>query len=228
MAFATWYWTYDKTKVPSMPVLTGIANTLKFHVGTISFGSLIITICQIIRFLIDACNKAMRDDDNANVFLKILCMCIKCVADCLQDLLEFINKNAYIYVAMHGENFCTSAKSVFNLILRNIMDTMVIKNTAEILFTILQFLIAVIMGGITYGIYYGAVDSVEYNIIPAILVFLGTYVITTIFFDVYKMAIDTLFICFLEDMERNDGTESKPYFMSQSLMKILKGRDEEF
>lgn len=225
MAFATWYWTFDKTKVPSTPVFSGIATTFKFHIGTISFGSMIITICQIVRFIIDACNKAMRDDSESNIVLKIFCMALKCLADCLQDIIEFINKNAYIHVAMHGQNFCTSAKSVFNLILRNIMDTMVIKNVAGILFTMLQLLVSCIMGGITYGIYY-KIDSVEYNIIPALLVFFGTYVITTIFFDVYMMAIDTLFICFLEDMERNDGTELKPYFMSQSLMKILKGRED--
>ena len=35
------------------------------------------------------------------------------------------------------------------------------------------------------------------------------------------MAVDTLFICFLEDLERNDGTPEKPYYMSKSLRKIL-------
>ena len=35
------------------------------------------------------------------------------------------------------------------------------------------------------------------------------------FFGVYSMAVDTLFLCFLEDLERNDGTPEKPYFMSK-------------
>jgi len=33
------------------------------------------------------------------------------------------------------------------------------------------------------------------------------------FFSVYAMAVDTLFLCFLEDLESNDGTPEKPYFM---------------
>ena len=41
------------------------------------------------------------------------------------------------------------------------------------------------------------------------------------FFNVYGMAVDTIFMCFLEDLERNDGTPQKPYFMSKSLMKLL-------
>ena len=35
------------------------------------------------------------------------------------------------------------------------------------------------------------------------------------------MAVDTLFLCFLEDIERNDGSDEKPYFMSKDLRKIL-------
>ena len=35
------------------------------------------------------------------------------------------------------------------------------------------------------------------------------------------MAVDTLFLCFLVDLEQNDGSAEKPYFMSSNLMKIL-------
>ena len=45
--------------------------------------------------------------------------------------------------------------------------------------------------------------------------------ISRCFFSVFSMAVDTLFLCFLEDLERNDGTAQKPYYMSKSLRKIL-------
>ena len=41
------------------------------------------------------------------------------------------------------------------------------------------------------------------------------------FFGVYGMAVDTLFLCFLEDLERNDGSLERPYLMSTRLRKIL-------
>ena len=53
------------------------------------------------------------------------------------------------------------------------------------------------------------------------MIVIGTYVITNSFFGVYSMAVNTLFLCLLEDMERNDGTPDKPYFMSINLQKIL-------
>ena len=40
------------------------------------------------------------------------------------------------------------------------------------------------------------------------------------------MAVDTLFLCFLEDLERNDGSQQRPFYMSKSLKKIL-GKMEE-
>ena len=40
-------------------------------------------------------------------------------------------------------------------------------------------------------------------------------------FIISEMAVDTLFLCFLEDIERNDGSADKPYFMSSDLKKIL-------
>ena len=46
------------------------------------------------------------------------------------------------------------------------------------------------------------------------------------FFGVYAMAVDTLFLCFLEDLERNDGSTQKRFYMSKSLKKILNKMEE--
>lgn len=58
--------------------------------------------------------------------------------------------------------------------------------------------------------------------VPVVPVAVGTYLVASLFFSVYSMAVDTLFLCFLEDSERNDGTAEKPYYMSKGLMKILR------
>ena len=77
---------------------------------------------------------------------------------------------------------------------------------------------------------------------PIIAIVLGTWFITSIFFSVYSMAIDAIFLCFrkfltfihfkcfvsfkifchaVQDCELNDGSPDKPYFMSKELMSIL-------
>ena len=61
----------------------------------------------------------------------------------------------------------------------------------------------------------------HYLLTPVVAITLGSYLVTTSFFSVYSMAVNTLFICFLEDLERNDGSKERPYYMSRSLRRIL-------
>ena len=49
-AFASWYWTMDKkNNLPTTPLLSSFWRTLRYHVGSLAFGSLIIAIIQMIR-----------------------------------------------------------------------------------------------------------------------------------------------------------------------------------
>ena len=40
------------------------------------------------------------------------------------------------------------------------------------------------------------------------------------------MAVDTIFLCFLEDIEKHDGSEGNPYFMNEDLMRILEIKED--
>ena len=53
------------------------------------------------------------------------------------------------------------------------------------------------------------------------MIVIGSYFIASSFFGVYEMAVDTLFLCFLEDLERNDGTPERPFFMSKGLRRVV-------
>lgn len=66
----------------------------------------------------------------------------------------------------------------------------------------------------------------NYYWMPIIVVVVGAYLIAHGFFSVYNMCVDTLFLCFLEDLERHDGTMQKPYYMSKNLMKILNKKNK--
>ena len=68
---------------------------------------------------------------------------------------------------------------------------------------------------------YKSEKTLNYWVIPVILVAIGAILLTSVFFQVVTAAIDTLFYCFLEDCERNDGTYEKPYFMNRKLRKVL-------
>lgn len=88
--------------------------------GTVAFGALILTIVEIIRMILEAIQNRLRESDNfaAQIFLA----CFICVYDCLQRAIGFITHNAYIICGLHGTPFCSSTKTAFKLVMRNVLN----------------------------------------------------------------------------------------------------------
>lgn len=228
-AFASYYWTFDKKYgIPSCAVAKSMSRAIRYHLGSVAFGSLIITIVKLIRLLLEYIESKLKEYEEVYKCAKI-CMCLcKCCFWCIEKFLKFINKNAYIMIAVYGENFCTSAKDAFNLIMRNVLRTAVLDKAADFLLLISKLVVVGATGVLSFYFFSGKISifgyrtpELNYYLIPVIIITFGSFIIATVFFDVYSMAVDTLFLCFLEDCERNDGSTDRPYYMSKQLMKIL-------
>jgi choline transporter-like protein 2/4/5 len=222
--FATWYWTFRKSNLPFFAVLDATCRVLRYHIGTLAFGSLIITICRLIRIMLEYVDQKLKKYDN-EITRAILCCC-KCFFWCLEKFLKFINRNAYIMCAIHGKNFCASAKDAFLLLMRNIVRVFVLDKVTDFLFFLGKLVITMGVGALSYLFFATDLTGIDnsglnYNVVPVIVIMIITYIIASVFFSVYSMAVDTLFLCFLEDCERNDGSSEKPYYMSRNLMKIF-------
>lgn len=96
----------------------------RYHLGTLAFGSLILAICKAIRATLEYIDHKLNKYNNA--FVKGILCCLRCFFWCLEKFIKFINRNAYIMCAIHGKNFCRSARSAFNLLLRNIVRVVVL------------------------------------------------------------------------------------------------------
>lgn len=62
-------------------------------------------------------------------------------------------------------------------------------------------------------------DNLEIYVYVALLVI--SHLMTKCVFHVLEVAIDTMFLSVLDDSERNDGSELKPYYMSDKLRKLV-------
>lgn len=225
--FARWYWTFKKRDVPFFTLTGAFCQTAFYHLGTVAFGSLILAICRMIRLVLEYIDQKLKKYDNA-VTRAILC-CMRCFFWLLENFLKFLNRNAYIMCAIHGNNFCSSAKDAFNLIMRNFLRVITLDKVTDFLFFLSKLLITAGAGASTYYflVHYPPQNPLHYNAVPTTVVVIASFLITSVFFSVYSTAVDTLFLCFLEDCERNDGSQEKPYFMSKQLMKIL-GKKNKF
>uniref|UniRef100_UPI003590272B choline transporter-like protein 2 isoform X2 n=1 Tax=Myxine glutinosa TaxID=7769 RepID=UPI003590272B len=230
-AFASYYWAFNKPKdIPPMPIFTAFSRALRYHVGSLAFGSFILAIVQLIRVLLEYIDHRLHVSENK--VAKFIMCCLKCCFWCLEKFVKFLNRNAYIMVAIYGTNFCRSAKNAFCLLMRNVVRVVVIDLVTDFLLMLGKLLVVGSVGILAFFFFTGKISigqhtpSLNYYWVPILTVVIGSYMIAHGFFSVYNMCIDTLFLCFLEDLERNDGSEEHPYYMSKSLMKLLKKKNK--
>uniref|UniRef100_A0A8C3P3L4 Choline transporter-like protein n=1 Tax=Chrysemys picta bellii TaxID=8478 RepID=A0A8C3P3L4_CHRPI len=233
-AFASYYWARDKPRdIPACAVGSAFLRTLRYHTGSLAFGALILTIVQLIRILLEYLDHKLKGAQNP--FTRCLLCCLKCCFWCLEKFIKFLNRNAYIMIAIYGKNFCTSAKNAFKLLMRNILRVVVLDKVTDLLLLFGKLLVVGGVGVLGFFFFSGQIKisdprfsspSLNYYWLPILTVVVGAYLIAQGFFSVYSMCVDTLFLCFLEDLERNDGSVEKPYYMSTSLMKILNKKNK--
>ncbi|XP_028831315.1 choline transporter-like protein 5-A isoform X2 [Denticeps clupeoides] len=230
-AFATYYWAQKKpADIPICPVFSSFARALRYHVGSLAFGSLILAVVQVVRIVLEYLDQKLKGAQNAAA--RFLLCCLKCCFWCLERFIRFINRNAYIMIAIYGTNFCTSAREAFYLLMRNIVRVAVLDKVTDFLLFLGKVLIAGSVGVIGFFFFTHKIPIVQEEVpvlhfywVPVLTVIFGSYLIAHGFFSVYAMCVDTLFLCFCEDLERHDGTPAKPFLMSPDLQKIL-GKSE--
>uniref|UniRef100_A0A665W117 Choline transporter-like protein n=1 Tax=Echeneis naucrates TaxID=173247 RepID=A0A665W117_ECHNA len=232
-AFASYYWAFKKPDdIPAYPIFSSLGRALRYHTGSLAFGSLILSVVQVIRVILEYLDHKLKGAQNKCT--KFLLSCMKCCFWCLEKCIKFLNRNAYIMIAIYGKSFCTSARDAFFLLMRNIIRVAVLDKVTDFLLFLGKLLIVGIVGIFSFFFFSGRIKAVEdaapslnYYWVPILTVVVGSYLIAHGFFSVYAMCVDTLFLCFLEDLERNDGSAERPYFMSQNLLSLLKKSNEE-
>uniref|UniRef100_A0A8C1UZW6 Choline transporter-like protein n=1 Tax=Cyprinus carpio TaxID=7962 RepID=A0A8C1UZW6_CYPCA len=233
-AFGSYYWAFSKpADIPTFPLIQSFMRALRYHVGSLAFGALILTLVQIVRIVLEYLDHKFKEAQNPCT--RFIMCCLKCCFYCLEKFIKFINRNAYIMIAIYGKNFCVSAKNAFSLLMRNIIRVVVLDKVTDLLLFFGKLLVVGGVGVLAFFFFSGRIQTpgttfetaaLNYYWMPIITVVFGAYLIAHGFFSVYNMGVDTLFLCFLEDLERNDGSPEKPYFMSKNLMKILNKKNK--
>ncbi|XP_041832994.1 choline transporter-like protein 2 [Melanotaenia boesemani] len=232
-AFASYYWAFRKpADIPAFPVFSSMGRALRYHTGTLAFGSLIHSVVQIIRVLFVVEYLVLKLKGSQNKFAKFLLRCLKGSIWCLKKINKFLNRNAYIMVAIYGKNFCTSATDTFFLLMRNKSRISVLDQVIDFLLFLGKLLIVGLVGVFVAFIFFsGQVKAFEntaphlnYFWMPILTVVIGSYLIADEFFSVYAKCVDTLVLCYLEDLERNDGSAGRPYMMPESLCTVFNRR----
>jgi solute carrier family 44 (choline transporter-like protein), member 2/4/5 len=213
-AFAEWYWTQGQPE--SMPVTKSLWRTVRYHLGTIAFGSLLIAIVQFIRFILEYIDSQTKKLQEKNKGLKYLLICLKCAVACFERCVKYLTRNAYIIVSIQGVGFCSAGMAVFNLLS---------KHGAQIAMssTISAFLMflgkIVIMGGCTVigFLWLDTLTGLSSPVLPLICILILSYCVGSAFLYVYDLGIETILISYCIDLEENKPP--REYMFSKELAK---------
>ncbi|CAK9082418.1 unnamed protein product [Durusdinium trenchii] len=199
-AVGVWFFTSNSQKGTRRVIAQSTWNVFRYHLGSLAFGSFIIAVIQFIRALMKYYEKQAKAVKN-RVLVLVLKIC-GCIIWCFEKCVKFLNKNAYIQIALMGTNFCTSAKKAFFLILRNMFRF----GTVAILGAMINVIGFLFIIAVSVALGYVILTGIYPEVAPAVsLVIYGVtaYVVAKLFMNVFGLAVDTTLQCFLacEEMD---------------------------
>jgi choline transporter-like protein 2/4/5 len=212
-------------------LFASLFRAIVFHLGTIAFGSLIIAIVKLIRGVLEYFEEKVKD--KTGTIARFLFCCCRCCLFCLERFLKFLNRNAYIITAIYGTSFFTSARRAFHLIVSNPLRLLVIDKVCDFLIFLGKLCVTAGIGILAYFFFTHRIVQAEkfvpelhYYLVPLLLVIIGTYIIATCFFSVYSMAVDTLFICAIQDIQLQESNKDHHLMMPKGLKKVFGVKDK--
>ncbi|TFK20956.1 DUF580-domain-containing protein [Coprinopsis marcescibilis] len=123
--YGSWYYFGPRElgEMPKNPTMAAFGRATTLSLGSIAFGSLIVTILEMIRLVL----RAVQDNATADghpVQAALAC-CAACFVGCLENLVEYFNRYAYIEIALYGKPYIAAAKDTFRLFKDRGVDALV-------------------------------------------------------------------------------------------------------
>jgi hypothetical protein len=143
---------------------------------------------------------------------------------CLERIIEYLNRQAYIQIALRGKNFCGASIDGVTSILSNPSRYSIISGVGAIMTFITEMLIAA-GGTVCFWILITFKESIRNNMLEPIfmliVVGLGSFVIAKAFMSVYSVSMDTVLACFIADEINQKGKSGKALYAPPELTELM-------
>lgn len=223
IACTTGFWYFSRETAGYKSILKSAYYSIRYHLGSLAFGSLLLSFIKFIKFILWYLKeKVYKEAYLGNKCVRLGCKCIECYVNCFERFIKFIDKHAYIQIALTGESFCVATKNSFSLLIENagrfaalgaIGDIFAVFGKIFITFftTYLGFLI------ITHIDEYK--EKIQSPIPPTCVFALVAYTVSGLFMSVFEMSCDTIIQAFLIDEKIH---QSEAVFAPEPLKDFMK------
>ncbi len=102
-SIATWYFRRDKRmSIVGSPIIRAAVRTTLCHLGSIAFGSLIVAVIQMMRYLFERTQRELRKALGNNKISKYLVWLVRALLFVFEIIVRFLNKQAFIQMSIYG------------------------------------------------------------------------------------------------------------------------------
>lgn len=211
MITVDWYWTFHKRNIPNCSILTATETIVRYHLGTVAFGWIILVFEKFSRFYFEIIDRFLNKIDYG-----------------FPNILIFTNQNILIGCAITGKRYIDSAIHLSALAMTNIIRVSVMGLLTQFLVFVFMCLVTASTMALTYLMFLPSLtkEMVVDSMVPVIAVGILTFFTSRFIFGVYNVIINTLIWCCLEDLDTNDGTRKRPYYMSDRLKEMTKVKND--
>ena len=225
-ACADWYFTFadqdGDRDIRVFAVERSFYRVCRYSFGSMIFGALLIAIVVVIKWIATYCIKQVMAQSPENKVVQMLGAALVCVVNCVEKLIRFLGKLAYIECAIYGVNFCTGIYSASKRLITNMVRFSFLSVFAHLMIFLGK--LGVVAGTVLIceAMMTSEDSSAALNPPYAPLVLCGFAAALTValVMSVYETAIDTIMMCFLEDEDENTG--DKPSFATGELAQFMK------
>ena len=226
-AVANWYYRREKlsdccsnSRISICPTLEPTQYVIRYNLGTAAAGSLLITVTSWIRFISDYARKKVQEEGVPFV-LMCLCSSVNWCCGCINEIIEFASYNAYIVAGISGASFIAGGKRALTLLIVSAATAWILNIVSSFLLFLAKFFVTILSGMIAYFHFTNTLDATaglsDYWF-PIFLVTVMSYVIARCFFNAFGNVLDTVFLCYCDDLDRNSGVS---YFSTDRLKKSM-------
>lgn len=230
-AVASYYWSRGETsEMPFMPVVSSVKRLTRFSLGSMALGSLVVAIIESVRFLLEALRRQLKvvEATPAACCIRMIWCCTQCCLGCVEWTIKFINRNAYIMIAITGKGFCKAAAMATGLIINNILRIGTVNVIGDVMLFLGKLCVSLACALFAFLMldthqYKSSHHKISSPLFPVLFCWGLGYVVASLFFAVVEMAIDTIVLSFCQDVEEHQGN---PQYAPPLLMETLKKHGE--
>jgi len=195
-AVAPFYWTRGVAGEVKAPVSSSLKRTLRYSLGSLAFGSFIMAVIQFVRAVVKYMEHKMKALKEKNIIISYVMYCVNCFLWCLQKIVQFINRHAYVVIAIEGISYCQAAGKGISIMGGNLMRVAAVNVIGDSFLFLVKIAVAALCTLVSVEVFGMSDLELSSPFMPTVLVFILSLFVASLFFSVAEMAIDTILMSY--------------------------------